>query len=83
MNSLKEYSNDKLIKLINDNKIGVADFVDSGICPTCFDRENNNILYGNNDDKIIFENDMFECFLVGNPRTHGHVVISTKNILRI
>ena len=54
MDNLKEYSNYKLIELINDNKIGVADFVDSGICPTCFDRENNNILYGNNEDKIVF-----------------------------
>lgn len=26
----------------------------------------------------IFENDKFECFLVGNPRAEGHVAISTK-----
>ena len=28
--------------------------------------------------KIIFENDKFECFLVGNPRADGHTAISTK-----
>ena len=25
-----------------------------------------------------YENDKFECFLVGNPRSEGHVAISTK-----
>ena len=78
MNNLKEYSNNKIIGLINNNQITVADIVDSGICPTCFDKENNHILYGNNDEKMIFENDKFECFLVGNPRAEGHVAISTK-----
>lgn len=27
---------------------------------------------------MIFENDKFECFFVGNPRADGHVAISTK-----
>jgi histidine triad (HIT) family protein len=27
---------------------------------------------------MIYENDKFECFLVGNPRSEGHVAISTK-----
>ena len=27
---------------------------------------------------IIYENDEFECFLVGKPRANGHVAISTK-----
>ena len=29
-------------------------------------------------NKMIFENDKFECFFVGNPRADGHVAISTK-----
>lgn len=78
MNNLKEYNNDKIIELIKNNEIMVADIVDSGICPTCFDKENNHILYGDNKDKMIFENDKFECFLVGNPRAEGHASISTK-----
>ena len=29
-------------------------------------------------DKMIYEDDDFEAFLVGNPRSEGHVAISTK-----
>ena len=56
----------------------VADVVDSGICPTCFDKRNDHILYGENKDKMLYEDDKFECFLVGNPRAEGHTAISTK-----
>ena len=78
MDNLKKLKNEKIVELIENGKIEVADIVDSGICPTCFDRQNNHILYGNNEDKMIFENDKFKCFLVGNPRANGHVAISTK-----
>lgn len=78
MNDLKKRTNVEIIKLIENKEITVADIVDSGICPTCFDRENNHILYGDNKDKIIYEDNLFECFLVGNPRANGHVAISTK-----
>ena len=76
MDNLKNLKNEEIVKLIKNGKVEVADIVDSGICPTCFDKQNNNILYGNN--KKIFENDKFECFFVGNPRADGHVAISTK-----
>ena len=75
---LSKLSNDDIKQLIIDNKINVADIVDAGICPTCFDKENDYVLYGKNDDKMIYEDDKFECFLVGNPRANGHVAISTK-----
>lgn len=78
MDNLKEFNNEEIINLIKNNKITMADFVDSGICPTCFDKENNHILFGDNIDKFIFEDDKFECFLIGNPRAEGHVAISTK-----
>lgn len=78
MNNLKQLKNEEIINLIKNKEITVADIVDSGICPTCFDKQNNHILYGDNTDKIIFEDDKFECFLVGNPRAEGHTVISTK-----
>ena len=78
MEDLKKYSKEELIKLIKENKITFVDFTDSGICPTCFDKNNNHVLYGDNTDKMIYENDKFECFLVGNPRSEGHVAISTK-----
>lgn len=64
------------IKLLKD--LTVANLVDAGICPTCFDRENNCCLYGNNKDKMLYENDKFECFLVAKPRAIGHIVISSK-----
>lgn len=78
MDNLKQFKDIEIIELIKRGKVRVADIVDSGICPTCFDKQNNHILYGDNTDKIIFENDKFECFLVRNPRAEGHVAISTK-----
>ena len=78
MNDLKKYQEEEIQKLIINGEVSVRDIVDSGICPTCFDKNNNHVLYGDNTDKIIYENDKFECFLVGNPRSEGHVAISTK-----
>ena len=78
MNDLKKYPEEEIQKLIINGEVSVRDIVDSGICPTCFDKNNNHVLYGDNTDKIIYENDKFECFLVGNPRSEGHVAISTK-----
>ena len=67
MDNLKEFKKDEIISLIKEGKVGAADLTDSGICPTCFNKE-----------KVLFENDKFECFLVGNPRADGHTAISTK-----
>ncbi len=78
MDNLKQLKNEEIIDLIKSGKVGAAELTDSGICPTCFDRENGNVLYGDNTGKIIFEDDKFECFLVGNPRADGHTAISTK-----
>ena len=78
MDNLKQLKVEEIIELIENGKVTVADFIDSGICPTCFDKEHGHILYGNNTDKIFYEDDMFECFFVGNPRANGHVAISTK-----
>lgn len=78
MNDLKKYKDDEIVEMIKEGKVTVADIVDSGICHTCFDRRNGHILYGDNTDKIVYEDDTFECFLVGNPRAEGHAAISTK-----
>lgn len=59
-------------------KMTPAMLTDKGICPTCYDKENNHILYGDNSDKMLYENELFECFLVGNPRAEGHTIISSK-----
>lgn len=55
-----------------------AQLVDNGICPTCYNREHENALYGDCSDKMLFENELFECMLVGNPRAPGHTVIISK-----
>ena len=55
-----------------------AKLTDMGICPTCYDKSHNNCLYGDCSNKILFENKIFECLLVGNPRADGHTIISTK-----
>lgn len=78
VDNLKQFDDRKIVELIKNGKVAVADIVDSGICPTCFDKQNNHILYGDNTDRMIFEDDNFECFLVGNPRADGHTAISTK-----
>ena len=36
------------------------------------------MLFGDISDKILYEDDDIECFLVGNPRAAGHVAVSTK-----
>ena len=78
MNNLKEFNKEEIINMIKEKKISAADLTDSGICPTCFNRENGEVLYGENSSKVIYEDDKFECFLAGNPRANGHTVISTK-----
>ena len=78
MNDVKKLPNEELLGLIKKGEVTLENIIDSGICPTCFNKENNGILYRDITNKIIFEDDMFECFLVGNPRANGHVAISTK-----
>ena len=59
-------------------KLSAAELTDRGICPTCYDREHDHCLYGDNTDKILLANEYFECFLAGNPRAEGHVIISSQ-----
>lgn len=58
-------------------KLSPGELVDMGICPTCFDRENGGALYGDNSDKLLYEDADISCFFVGNPRADGHMCIST------
>ena len=76
--NIEKLTKKEIIKLIKKGEIGAAELTDAGICPTCFNKENGNVLYGDNTDKIIYEDDLFECFLAGNPRAIGHTIISTK-----
>lgn len=58
-------------------KLSPGELVDLGICPTCFNRECGGALYGDNSDKLIYEDSDIECFFVGNPRAVGHACISS------
>ena len=60
-------------------KLSPGELVDLGICPTCFNRKNDGALYGDNSDKLIYDDADIECFFVGNPRASGHMCISTIN----
>jgi diadenosine tetraphosphate (Ap4A) HIT family hydrolase/ribosome-associated translation inhibitor RaiA len=59
------------------DRLTPALLVDRGICPTCFDKENGGVLYGDGEDKLIYKDDRVECFLAGNPRAEGHAIISS------
>lgn len=58
-------------------RLSPAELVDLGICPTCFNKAHNGVLYGDNSDKLIYEDEDIECFFVGNPRSEGHMCISS------
>ena len=59
-------------------ELTVANLVDAGICPTCYDRAHNHVLYGDCSAQLLFDNDLFECKLVSNPRAPGHTAIISK-----
>ena len=75
---LKTKTNEEICNLIDSKEISFADLTDAGICPTCFDKENNNILFGDNKDKLLYEDNLIYCMLVGNPRALGHAAIFSK-----
>ncbi len=58
-------------------KLSPGELVDMGICPTCFNRENDGAIYGDISDKLLYRDEDIECFFVGNPRASGHLCIST------
>lgn len=58
-------------------KLSPGELTDLGICPTCFNRQHGGALYGDDTERMIFEDDDIECCMVGNPRSVGHMIIST------
>ena len=59
-------------------KISPEILINQGICPTCYDKSHDHIVFGDNKDKMLYENELFECFLISNPRAIGHTIISSK-----
>lgn len=58
-------------------KMTPGELTDLGICPTCFNREHGGAIYGDNKDKMLYEDEDIECFFIGAPRSEGHMCIST------
>lgn len=58
-------------------KLSPGELTDLGICPTCFNRKHKGALFGDNTNTLIYEDEDIECFFVGNPRSDGHMAIST------
>ena len=56
----------------------MAELVDLGICPTCYDRSHDHCLYGDSTENTLYENDLFTCVLIGGPRAPGHACIISK-----
>lgn len=54
------------------------DLTDAGICPTCFNRQTGGSVFGDDSDKLLFEDGDIECAFVGNPRKPGHMMIATR-----
>lgn len=60
-------------------KVSVAELVDSGICPTCYDKEHGGCVFGDNESRTIYANDKFSCILIDNPRAVGHAIITSND----
>lgn len=61
-----------------DEKITPAYLTDRGICPTCYNRAHGYCLTGDESDKTLYENELFKCILVHEPRAVGHTVIVSQ-----
>ena len=78
MTDLKKLSDEEIVALIKEGKVTNRELTDSGICPTRFNKTHDGVLFGDDSEMIVYEDDILECFLVGNPRAKGHVAVSTK-----
>lgn len=64
--------------MTEENKITAASLTDQGICPTCYNRTHNYCFTGDETDKTLYENELFKCVLVHEPRAQGHTVIVSQ-----
>ena len=78
MNNLNDLQEEEIVELIRQGEVSAGDLTDAGICPTCFNKAHNGILYGEDTNRLVYEDGDIECFLVGNPRAEGHIAISTR-----
>ena len=62
----------------SQSPLTVEMLVDTGVCPTCYDRSHNFALYGDPTEKTLYENELFTCVLIGVPRAPGHTCIISR-----
>lgn len=68
--------NKEIIKKFLGNS--AKDLNDFGICPTCFNRQTNNSVFGDDSLLKVYEDNDIECSFVANPRADGHMMIAPK-----
>lgn len=56
-------------------KLDNAVLTDQGICPTCYNKKFDNVIFGDNSEMIVYQDDLIEAFFVGSPRAKGHLAI--------
>ena len=78
MLDLKQYTDEQIVRLITEEFIRDTDLIDSGICPVCFNQKHNQILYGNAEEMLLYEDDDYQCLYVDKPRSNGHIMIVSK-----
>ena len=72
-------SNNLFIYIMDDKellKLTPGELVDLGICPTCFNRKHNGALYGDNSDKLIYEDKDIEA---SNYKNHKCILSATES----
>ncbi len=59
-------------------KLTAKELTDIGVCPTCLNRKYNGIIFGDDSKLKLYEDKDIECLFVSNPRSVGHMLISTQ-----
>jgi len=50
---------------------------EKGLCPTCYNRKHG-VVYPDASDRMLYEDDLLECFFEARPRSVGHTIILLK-----
>ena len=75
---LRNLEDDELVELVKQGKVDKRELTDSWICPTCWNKSHNQVLYGDCSRMVVFENYLIEAMLVDDPRANGHMIISSQ-----
>ncbi|MDO5569144.1 MAG: HIT family protein [bacterium] len=58
--------------------INVDELKEKGICPTCYNKEHGGV-YTDLGNRLLYEDDIIECFFEERPRSIGHTIILVKS----